>query len=173
MMREVLSESNEHAGHSQGSTLESYTRAFPEEDADALATHLALASTSGLLTRGIEAQIQALGFELTRPRYSIVRMLFLSPEQALPQSEIAQALRVSGSNITQLIDGLVSGGWVERSVSAADKRVTLAVLTAAGKEHAARLVPAVVRYMVESCSALTPEEQGELRRLIEKVRSTA
>ena len=172
-MRDPVPGVNERPAQSPESTLESYTTAFPAEDADALATHLALAAASGLLTRGIEAQIQELGFDLSRPRYSIVRMLYLSPEQAMAQSDIAQILGVSGSNVTQLIDGLVSGGWVKRVGSAADKRVTHASLTEAGKERASRLVPAVVRYMVESCSALTNEEQSELRRLIEKVRTSA
>jgi DNA-binding MarR family transcriptional regulator len=164
---------NERPAQSPEGTLESYRQAFPAEDADALATHLTLASTSGLLSRGIEACIQELGFDLSRPRYTIVRMLYLSPDQAMAQSDIAQVLRVSGSNVTQLIDGLVSGGWVERAVSPADKRVTYASLTKEGKDRASRLVPAVVRYMVESCSALTPEEQAELRRLVNKVRSSA
>ncbi len=172
-MSDPLPGVKERPAQSPESTLESYTRAFPAENGDALATHLALAAASGLLTRGIEAQIQELGFDLSRPRYSIVRMLYLSPEQTMAQSDIAQALGVSGSNVTQLIDGLMSGGWVERVVSVADKRVTRASLTEAGAERASRLVPAVVRYMVESCSALTTEEQSELRRLVDKVRSSA
>mgnify|MGYP001792883463 CR=1 FL=1 len=48
----------------------------------ALETHLTLAGTSAAVTRGIESRIQAVGFELTRPRYTIVRILYLSPEQA-------------------------------------------------------------------------------------------
>jgi DNA-binding MarR family transcriptional regulator len=123
------------------------------------------------LTRGIEDRVQALGFDLSRPRYSIVRMLYLSPEQAMAQSDIAQALGVSGSNITQLIDALVADGWVEREPSPVDKRVTYASLTEAGKSRASVLVPAVVQYMVESCSSLTKNEQAELRRLVDKVRA--
>jgi len=171
-MREPVPGVTDRPAQSPESTLESYTAAFPEEDAGALATHLALAAASGLLTRGIEARIQELGFDLSRPRYSIVRMLYLSPEQAMAQSDIVQALGVSGSNVTQLVDALAADGWVERTVSPADKRVTYAALTEAGKDRAARLVPAIVKYMVESCSALSPEEQHELRRLVDKVRAS-
>jgi MarR family 2-MHQ and catechol resistance regulon transcriptional repressor len=154
-------------------TLESYVRAFPAEDADALATHLAVASASTFLVRGIEERIQELGFELSRPRYSIVRMLYLSPEQGMAQSDIAQALSVSGSNVTQLIDALVTEGWVERIASPADKRVTYASLTDEGKRRAAILVPAIVNYMVESCTALDRDEQAQLRVLIAKLRGSA
>ncbi|HEU0074116.1 MAG TPA: MarR family transcriptional regulator [Dehalococcoidia bacterium] len=151
-------------------TLASYTNAFPDADAEALAAHLAVTSTAGFLTRGIEARIQALGFELSRPRYTIVRTLYLSPDNAIAQSELAQVLRVSGPNITQLIDGLVAEGWVERVVNPADRRVVHARLTREGKQRAARLVPAIVEYMQDSCNQLSADEQAELCRLLDKVR---
>ncbi len=151
-------------------TLDSYRRAFPDADVEALAAHLAVTSTAALLTRGIEAAIQNLGFDLTRPRYTIVRTLYLSPDNAIAQSELAQVLSVSGPNVTQLIDGLVTEGWVERVVSPTDRRVVHARLTQEGSEKAARLVPAVVDFMQTSCSQLNASEQVELRRLLDKVR---
>ncbi len=151
-------------------TLDSYIQAFPEADAEALAAHLDVTATSGILTRGIETAIQDVGFDLTRPRYTIVRSLYLSPENAIAQSELAQTLRVSGANVTQLIDGLVAEGWVERVVSPADRRVVHARLTAKGGEMAARLIPAIVDFMQDSCSELTSAERAELHRLLDKVR---
>jgi len=151
-------------------TLDSYTHAFPDADAEALAAHLAVTSTGGLLTRGIEAAIRNLGFDLSRPRYTIVRSLYLSKQGGMAQSDLAQALRVSGPNITQLIDGLVAEGWVERSVSPADRRVVHARLTTEGNKRASRLVPAIVDFMQQSCSQLSADEQSELRRLLDKVR---
>ena len=172
-MREPAADARERPAQSPESTLDSYARAFPDADGEALATHLALASASSLLARGIEERIQALGYDLSRPRYTIVRMLYLSPDRAMAQGDIAQALGVSGSNVTQLIDALVSDGWVERMGSPADRRVTYASLTETGTQRAAVLVPAIVEHMVDSCAALSHEEQRELRRLIDKVRESA
>jgi DNA-binding MarR family transcriptional regulator len=152
------------------STIHSYSHAFPDVDTDALNTHLLLAGSAAAVSRGLEARIQSLGFELTRPRYTIVRMLYLSPEGALPQSEIAQALQVSAANVTQLIDALASDGWVERVVNPADRRVTYAQLTDVGKERCSILVPAIVDFMLESVRVLDKDEQAELRRLVSKVR---
>jgi DNA-binding MarR family transcriptional regulator len=171
-MRDEPAGTRDRPAQSPESALESYTGAFPEADADALATHLVLAAASSFLVRGIEGRIQELGFDLSRPRYTIVRMLYLAPEHGMAQSDIAQALGVSGSNVTQLIDALVADGWVERAASPADKRVTYALLTEAGQARASILVPAIVELMVDSCSALTRDEQAELRRLIDKVRSS-
>jgi DNA-binding MarR family transcriptional regulator len=139
-------------------------------DTDALNTHLLFQGTSGMIRRQMEARIQAVGFELTQPRYTIVRMLYLSPEGALPQSEIAQALQVSAANVTQLIDALAGGGWVERVVNPADRRVTYARLTDLGKERCSVLVPAIMDFMLDSVGMLSKEEQAELRRLVSKVR---
>jgi DNA-binding MarR family transcriptional regulator len=152
------------------STLSSYKHAFPDVDADALNTHLLLQGTSTMIRRQMEARIQSLGFELTQPRYTIVRMLYLSPDGALPQSEIAQALQVSAANVTQLIDALAGAGWVERVVNPADRRVTYAQLTDLGKERCSVLVPAVMEFMLDSVGMLDKDEQAELRRLATKVR---
>ncbi|HWO72390.1 MAG TPA: MarR family transcriptional regulator [Dehalococcoidia bacterium] len=149
--------------------VESYIRAFPEADADALATHLTLAAAAEPIARAIEARIQALGFDLTRQRYTVVRMLYLSPEQALAQGEIAQALGVSGANVTQLLDALAVDGWIRREASTVDRRVTYAKLTEEGKERCAVLVPAIMELMMDSCSTLSKEERAELRRLVRKV----
>ena len=101
-MREKTAGMRERAAQTPESALESYTSAFPEADLEALATHLAVAGVSSMFGLSIEARIQALGFDLSRPRYTIVRMLYLSPEHGMAQSDIAQALGVSGSNVTQL-----------------------------------------------------------------------
>jgi DNA-binding MarR family transcriptional regulator len=134
-----------------------------------LHTHLLLASAGSSLTRGIEDRIRELGFDLTRPRYTIVRMLHLSPDQELPQNEIAQAMGVSAPNVTQLIDGLASEGWVERVASATDRRVTCARLTPSGKQRANVLVPAIVDYMIASVSGLSVPEMAQLTSLLRKV----
>ncbi len=151
-------------------TLDSYIQAFPDADAEALAAHLDVTATAGILTRGIEAAIQDVGFDLSRPRYTIVRSLYLSPGNALAQSELAQTLRVSSPNVTQLIDGLVAQGWVERVVSPSDRRVVHARLTPQGRKMAARLIPAIVDFMQGSCGELTAAERADLRRLLDKVR---
>lgn len=54
-------------------------------------------------------------------------------KQPIPLSEIASQTGCVKSNITQLIDRLVSEGLVERTRSEQDRRKVLAVLTSKGK----------------------------------------
>lgn len=150
--------------------IESYRRAFPDVELQLLEAHLALASVSTAFALGVERRVQACGFELTRPRYTLLRMLYLSPDQRLAQNRIAQALGVSGAYVTQLVDALELDGWVERVPDPSDRRITHARLTEAGRERCSTLVPAVLDYMLDSCSALTPDERDQLLALLSRVR---
>jgi DNA-binding MarR family transcriptional regulator len=166
---EATTESTESGTQIREASAASYSRAFPGADLESLQTHLGLASVSTALAKELEARVTRLGFDLTRPRYTIVRMLYLASDEALSQSALAQMLDVSGPYMTQLIDTLADDGWVERIVKKPDRRVTYVQLTPEGRERCAKLVPAIVDYMIESISCLTPDERGQLTYLAGKV----
>jgi DNA-binding MarR family transcriptional regulator len=56
------------------------------------------------------------------------------------QRELADALRVSGRNVTGLVDGLVATGFVTREAHPTDRRATLVTFTAQGSATADGLV---------------------------------
>jgi MarR family 2-MHQ and catechol resistance regulon transcriptional repressor len=148
----------------------SYAGAFPEANLTAIETHLLVVSAGAAVSNGLVRHLATKGFEITRPRFTLLRLLYLSPEQRLPQTEIAQEMGVSSANVTQLIDALEREDWVERVINPSDRRVTYAKLTESGKERCSRLVPAILEFMEMSASALTEEEQTMLRNLLMKVR---
>jgi MarR family 2-MHQ and catechol resistance regulon transcriptional repressor len=150
--------------------VEGYSKAYPHVDEQALVSHILTAYVGNMLTSGLVRQLAGAGFEITRPRFTLLRMLYLSPEHRLPQSEIAQSMRVSGANVTQLIDALEREGWVERLINPADKRVTFAQLTPDGEERCSRLLPAMIEFMEGSMSGLTIEELSLLEGLLAKLR---
>jgi len=148
----------------------SYGAAFPDVDIPALEAHLGIAATGSIMTNGMVIHLAEAGFDITRPRFTVLRMLYLAPEHRLPQSEIAHQMGVSGANVTQLIDALEREGWVQRAVNPADKRVTFAQLTPDGEERCSRLLPAMIAYMQDSVGPLTEAEQVQLSSLLAKVR---
>ena len=150
----------------------SYKRAFPDADLESLQAHLDLAGVSTALAKELEARITRLGFDLTRPRYTIVRMLYLATNDALSQSSLAQMLDVSAPYMTQLIDTLEDDGWVKRIVQRPNRRVTYVQLTPEGRQRCAKLVPAIVDYMIESIRCLTPDERAQLAYLTGKVQAS-
>ena len=74
------------------------------------------------------------------------------------------------ANITQVIDVLEREGLVERVANRNDRRVTYARLTPRGEDICARMVPAMVALMEQTCASLSEEEKLELARLLAKFR---
>jgi len=149
-------------------TARMYKRRFPKADQDAIEAHIFLGSVGIELSQRLNSFLLATGWSVTSARYSILRLLYLTDEQQLTQSEIARRLRYTRGNITQLVDGLVGQGLVERIPSEASRRVTLARLTTKGQACSAKLVPAMVDFMERTCAALSKDEMDELSLLLGK-----
>jgi MarR family transcriptional regulator, 2-MHQ and catechol-resistance regulon repressor len=149
----------------------SSAQAFAHANLGAIEAHLTLVSTANAVTSGLRAHIASAGFDLTPSRFTLLRLLYLTPEMRLPQNEIAQQMAVSPANVTQLIDVLERENWVQRVLSPIDRRVTYAELTVQGREQCGRLVPAMVEYIEDSCGMLTQEEIDQFIALLNKVRT--
>ena len=79
------------------------------------------------------------------------------------QQQVADALLVTKSNVTQLLDRMERAGLVERRQHG---RTNLLYLTSEGKCLHDRIVPAHERRIAEHLSALTADEQSTLLRLL-------
>jgi MarR family transcriptional regulator, 2-MHQ and catechol-resistance regulon repressor len=149
---------------------ERYGAAFPEAEIAAIHAHLTMLHASNELQQAVGRFLSDSGFNITGPRYSLLRLLYLTRERSLPQGEIARALNVTSANVTQLIDGLERDGMVERVVSAPDRRVTYARLTPAGEQRCAEMVPAVVSLMEQTFGMFSNDEKLQLVALLSKFR---
>ncbi len=72
------------------------------------------------------------GFGIDEGDYGVLVNLSEAPDRRLRMCDLAVHLHLSPSGLTRRLDGLVRQGLVVREASAADRRVTLAVLTDAG-----------------------------------------
>jgi len=88
-------------------------------------------------------------------------------------SEIGEAMAVTCSNITGLVDRLEDAGWVQRRPHPQDRRVTLACLTERGEEIVREAMPAYHACLHELFSGLSPVQQtrltGALEHLAEQI----
>ena len=73
------------------------------------------------------------GFGIDGGDYGVLVNLSEAPDQRLRMCDLASRLHLSPSGLTRRLDGLVKSGYVTREPSASDRRVTLAVLTDAGR----------------------------------------
>jgi DNA-binding MarR family transcriptional regulator len=85
------------------------------------------------LTAALEADLVS-GFGIDGGDYAVLVNLSEAPDQRLRMCDLALRLHLSPSGLTRRLDGLVKAGSVARQPSEQDRRVTLAVLTDAGRE---------------------------------------
>jgi DNA-binding MarR family transcriptional regulator len=101
---------------------------------------------------------------LTAAQASMLREL----NEPMPQHEAALRLGYDPSNITALADALEARGLVERRPDPSDRRVRTLARTAEG-ERVTRDLEESLSNPPEAFSRLTPQEQAQLLKLLNKV----
>jgi len=86
--------------------------------------------------------------------------------EGMSQQELADSLLVTKGNVCQLLDRMERTGLLVRRQEGRTNRV---FLTVDGRALCARAVPDQERTLVALFAALSPEEQGELLRLLRKL----
>jgi DNA-binding MarR family transcriptional regulator len=92
------------------------------------------------LNASLEADLVA-GFGIDGGDYGVLVNLSEAPDQRLRMCDLAARLHLSPSGLTRRLDGLVKAGYVARQPSEQDRRVTLAVLTDAGRSKLEAAAP--------------------------------
>lgn len=103
-------------------------------------------------------------------RFNVLRDLYMADGNRLSMSDLSQLLSVTLTNITKLIDGLVSSGLVERVEDSNDKRKTWAQLTPEGLSFVRELLPEVASQVEKNWSNLTHQEKKLLVHILAKLR---
>jgi DNA-binding MarR family transcriptional regulator len=98
--------------------------------------------------RALEAEL-ADEHDLALTDYDVLVQLASAPDRRLRMSELADALLLSRSGATRLVDRLVADGLVERVSCDTDRRGQWASLTDAGHERLKRATPTHLRGVAE------------------------
>lgn len=123
-------------------------------------------------TRSLSVELSA-RHGLTINDYEALLYLSRSEGNALKRVELADALLLTPSGITRLLDGLEAAGLVENAKCATDARVNYAVLTEAGAAKLAEASEthlAAVRTLFET--SLDPGELATLADLLGRLPGT-
>ena len=89
--------------------------------------------THNHLLRQLEQQLQAHG-KIAIGSYDVLVQLAEAPDNRLRMSELAEAVLLSRSGLTRLVDRLQKDGLVQRQPDAEDARGMYTVLTAKGRD---------------------------------------
>ena len=105
---------------------------------------LALYAVATRLTPTLDADLFKRA-RITLFDYHVLAMTSEAPGRALPMSELAARSNASLSRLSHVVKKLEGRGWMERTPSADDARVTMAALTDEGMAALAGLAPDHVR----------------------------
>jgi MarR family 2-MHQ and catechol resistance regulon transcriptional repressor len=130
-------------------------------DADSIAITLGIRRANALVTNTVErsADTWDLGADLSRARLSLLRAIYFGEGHRLTLNELGRKMKVSRTNITNLIDGLERDGLVLRAINPVDRRLVDAQLTAKGIEVANAALPRVADLMESFGTSFTSEER--------------
>jgi len=101
--------------------------------------------------------------ELTVPQFMILN--YATPA-GVPLSEISARMLCDNSNLTGIVDRLLSKGYVERRPDPQDRRVSLICLTPAGAEKLRRIRPRHHAKVSRRMRSLSAGEVAQLRDLL-------
>ena len=136
----------------------------------------AFVAVSSVVMAELENELEA-AHGLSLGEYAVLVELSEAADQRLRMSELAGHLHLSPSGLTRRLDGLVKAGYVARQPSEQDRRVTLAVLTDAGRstlEAAAPVHVAGVRaHFVDHLSRTQLRQLGTAFEALQRRRGLA
>lgn len=104
--------------------------------------------------------------ELTIPQFMILN--YATPD-GVPLSEISVRMLCDNSNLTGIVDRLISKGYVERRPDPQDRRVSLICITATGAEKLRRIKPRHHARVSRRMRSLSHEQVYELRNLLRQL----
>ena len=119
-----------------------------------------------VVTRRLESELAA-EHDLPLASYDVLVQLSEARGQRLRMTELAEAVLLSRSGLTRLVDRLERDGLVSRQACPDDARGTLAVLTDAGLQRLREAWPTHLRGVSEHVtSKLSPQELVVLEELL-------
>jgi DNA-binding MarR family transcriptional regulator len=96
-------------------------------------------------------------------------LLYYSRNGSLPLGKIGDRLQVHRTSVTNLVDGLETGGHARRRPHPTDRRTTLAEITDRGREAAER-ASAALNTMTFGTAPLRPRELETVTQILRRLR---
>jgi DNA-binding MarR family transcriptional regulator len=108
-------------------------------------------------------------FELSEGKVVLLLLLYRAPDYRLTPSALAEAASVTRGTVTGLLAGLERSGLVKRTVHPEDGRMVAIELTAEALTLIEQMLPERFQRIQHFLSALSQEEQEQLRCLLAKM----
>ena len=144
-----------------------------EPDETHLAAWRALLNAHAALVARLERELAAAGV-IPLTWYDVLIELYEAPDRRLRMHELADAVVLSRSGLTRLVDRLAAAGLLRREPDPADRRGAFAALTDEGRAALRRAWPVYARGIAAHFARhLGDEEARLLTAVFERIREAA
>ena len=110
--------------------------------------------------------------DLTFSYYNVLRILRGGPDEGYPRCDIIERMIDPAPDVTRLIDQLIKKGWVRRTRSDYDRRVSLHWITTAGQELLGAVDAEVDAINMKYEKRLSQDDLEQLIRICSEIYST-
>ena len=110
-------------------------------------------------------------YDVTPQQYNVLRILRGAGDEGLPTLTIGERMLEDSPGVTRLIDRLVAKGLVSRARSREDRRQVLCRIAPPGLDLLAQIDGLVDASDDDALGMLTPGEQKELIRMLDRIRT--
>lgn len=108
-------------------------------------------------------------YGLTATKLNYLAVLYATPDNALPLSELSQYIHASNANVTVIITALERSGLVKRKVNPNDRRSFMAVLQPKGRALIERVFPVHHANIKAALKHVTQAERASLLEILTKI----
>lgn len=128
---------------------------------------VALMVAAGALVRDLDAACQQ--HDLTHDQYNVLRILRGVYPGGHPRGEVSARLISRAPDVTRMLDRLVKKGLVERGWDPANRRLSVATITAKGLALLSEVDQSIGQEHARYTAALSEDDLSTLRRLCQQV----
>jgi DNA-binding MarR family transcriptional regulator len=90
----------------------------------------------------------------------------MNPGEGIPMNTLSNLLLCDASNVTGIVDRLLTQGYIKREESPKDRRVKMISLTPEGEILRKALLEEIAHYEIPELSRLTQAQRAELKAML-------
>ncbi len=106
-------------------------------------------------------------FGITSPQFDA--LLFLHRDGDMPMGSLCDRMSLACSTVTDLVDRMEKGGYVNRERDHVDRRVIRVRLSPRGEDMVGRVMAARIDYLAKVLKHLSPDERSRVIAALETV----
>ena len=138
-----------------------------------ISTWLTVVRGTSAVTQMLTNDLRA-NHDLSLPWLSVLANLYQAPEHTLRMNELAEAVLMSGSGLTRVLDRMIEADLIARKGCPTDRRVIYATLTEAGLKKTEVVLPEHQQLIYSHfLNHLDENEQVVIRTAFERILAQA